>query len=236
MANELAIANETVAALDKAAENGIIAQREASQFKRTLLVSTAMGELQNLLTPKIMAPIMNLQNKSLGFRTDNPNGYPVDVVRDCLIEATLKGVYPVGNEFNILAGRCYITKEGYFHKLKDIPHFRWIEVPGIPRNVAENGALVKVALEWTHNGKQGAKDLELAIRVNRGMGTDAIIGKAIRKARAWLYTTITGQEIGDGEVDGDVIDVEVKDTKSPFEQEPQPGAAVAEEQCDTLPM
>ena len=230
MGNELVIANETVAALDKAAENGIIAQREASQFKRTLLVSTAMGELQNLLTPKIMAPIMNLQNKSLGFRTDNPNGYPVDVVRDCLIEATLKGVYPVGNEFNIIAGRCYITKEGYFHKLHDIPNFSWVEIPGIPRNVGDNGAIIKVTLEWKYNGKSCTKELELAIRVNRGMGADAIIGKALRKARAWLYTTITGQDIGDGEADGDVIDVEVKDTKSPFEQDP-----VAEEH-DTLPM
>lgn len=235
MANELAIANETVAALDKAAASGIIAQREASQFKRTLLVSTAMRELQNLLTPKIMTPIMNLQNKSLGFRTDNPAGYPVDVVRDCLIEATLKGVYPVGNEFNILAGRCYITKEGYFHKLRDIPKFSWIEVPGIPRNVGDMGAVIKVSLEWTHEGKKGAKELELAIRVNRGMGADAIIGKAIRKARAWLYTTITGQEIGDGEVDGDVIDVEVKDTKSPFEQDPKPETA-ADDKCDTLTM
>ena len=234
MSGELSIANETVAALDKAAENGIIAQREASQFKRTLLVSTAMGELQNLLTPKIMAPIMNLQNKSLGFRTDNPNGYPVDVVRDCLIEATLKGVYPVGNEFNIIAGRCYITKEGYFHKLHDIPNFSWVEIPGIPRNVGDNGAIIKVALEWTYNGKSSTKELELAIRVNRGMGADAIIGKALRKARAWLYTTITGQDIGDGEADGDVIDVEVSESPSPFEAEPKVDSG-SEEQ-ETLPM
>lgn len=234
MSGELTIANETVAALDKAAANGIIAQREASQFKRTLLVSTAMGELQNLLTPKIMAPIMNLQNKSLGFRTDNPSGYPVDVVRDCLIEATLKGVYPVGNEFNIIAGRCYITKEGYFHKLHDIPNFSWVEIPGIPRNVGDNGAIIKVALEWTYNGKSSTKELELAIRVNRGMGADAIIGKALRKARAWLYTTITGQDIGDGEADGDIIDVEAKENPSPFEADPKVDSG-SEEQ-ETLPM
>lgn len=234
MSGELSITNEMVAALDKAAANGIIAQREASQFKRTLLVSTAMGELQNLLTPKIMAPIMNLQNKSLGFRTDNPNGYPVDVVRDCLIEATLKGVYPVGNEFNIIAGRCYITKEGYFHKLHDIPNFSWVEIPGIPRNVGDNGAIIKVALEWTYNGKSSTKELELAIRVNRGMGADAIIGKALRKARAWLYTTITGQDIGDGEADGDIIDVEAKENPSPFEADPKVDSG-SEEQ-ETLPM
>lgn len=234
MGNELVIANETVAALDKAAADGILAQREASQFKRTVMVSLAIGELQNLLTPKIMAPIMNLQNTALGFRTDNQSGYPLDVVRDALIEATLKGVYPVGNEFNIIAGRCYITKEGYFHKLRDIPNFSWIEVPGIPRNAGENGAVIKVQLEWSLNGKKSSKELELAVRVNRGMGSDAIIGKALRKSRAWLYTTVTGQEIGDGEADGDVIDVPASAVKqSPFEKQPEPSS---EEKGDTLPM
>lgn len=236
MSTEMTIANETVAALDKAAENGIVAQHEASLFKRTLLVSTAMGELQNLLTPKIMEPIMNLQNKSLGFRTDRESGYPLDVVRDCLIEATLKGVYPVGNEFNILAGRCYITKEGYFHKLRDIPNFSWVEVPGIPRNIGDNGAVIKVKLEWTYNGKSDSRELELAIRVNKGMGADAIIGKSLRKARAWLYTTITGYDLGDGEVETDIVDAQVTDVPSPFEQNPQEEKAAEEEQTDTLPM
>lgn len=221
MNNSLVVANETVAALDKAAAAGMLAQKEVSQFKRTIMVSMAIGELQNLLTPKIMEPIMNLQNRSLGFRTDNPNGYPVDIVKDCLIEATLKGVYPVGNEFNIIAGRCYITKEGYFHKLRDIPNFTWIEVPGIPRNVGDTGAVVKISLEWTLDGKSFSKELELAIRVNRGMGADAIIGKATRKARAWLFTTVTGQEVGDGDVEEDnAIDITATEpaTSSPFEK------------------
>lgn len=233
MGNELVIANETVTALDKAAANGLLAQKEASQFKRMMLVSVAIGELKSLLTPKIMEPIMHLQNTSIGFKTDNPAGYPVDVVRDCLIEATLKGVYPVGNEFNIISKQCYITKEGYFHKLRDIPGFSWIETPGIPRNVGETGAIIKVQLEWTLNKQKSSKELELAIRVNRGMGADAIIGKALRKARAWLYTTVTGQEIGDGDVDGEVIDVPAEEAKSsPFEQ--QPPKAAAEE--GSLPM
>ena len=123
MSNELCIANETISALDKAAENGLVAQREVSAFKKMALVAGAIGELRNLLTPKVMAPIMALQNTSIGFKTDNPAGYPLEVVRDCLIEATLKGVYPVGNEFNIISRQCYITKEGYFHKLRDIPNF-----------------------------------------------------------------------------------------------------------------
>ena len=48
----------------------------------------------------------------------------------------------------------------------------------------------------------------MAIRVNKGMGADAIVGKLTRKARAWLYTTITGQDAGDGDAEDDTpIDV-----------------------------
>jgi len=40
------------------------------------------------------------------------------------------------------------------------------------------------------------------------MGTDAIIGKADRKARAWLYNTITGCDVSDGEI-SDLLEAEV---------------------------
>ena len=217
---ELVVANETIAALDKAAASGLLAQKEVSQFKRAFMIAEAIGELRNILTPKVMEPFMKLQNTSIGFKADGK--YPVDVVRDCVIEATLKGVYTVGNEFNIISGQCYITKEGYFHKLLDIPNFTWIETPAIPR-IGDNGAIIKVKLEWTLKGQKSEKELELAIRVNKGMGCDAIIGKAIRKARAWLYTTVTGQEIGDGDVDGEIIDVSAHEAqnKSPFEETPK---------------
>lgn len=206
--NKLTISNEAIAALDKAAENSLIAQKEASQFKRTLMVADSINELRRLLTPEVMTNIMRLQNSAIGFRTDNPAGYTVDVVTDCVIEATFKGVYPVGNEFNILKGRCYITKEGFRHKLRSIPGLSWMEIPGIPRMVAEGGAVGKIRLEWTLNGEKRSQDLEIAIRVNKDMGIDAIIGKLSRKARAWLYTTITGQDAGDGDAEDDTpIDV-----------------------------
>lgn len=235
--NELCIANETISALDKAAANGLIAQQEASAFKKMALVAGAIGELRSLLTPKVMEPIMALQNTSIGFKTDNQSGYPVDVVRDCLIEATLKGVYPVGNEFNIISRQCYITKEGYYHKLRDIPHFSWIEIPGIPVLRGDYGAIVRVVLEWTKDKKAVSRTLDLAIRVNKGMGADAIVGKAIRKARAWLFSTVTGQDAGDGDVEDAVIDVPAGDVKdapeSPFERKPEDAAEHAE---DELPM
>lgn len=233
--NELVIADATIEALDKAAAAGLLAQNQASQFRRMAMVAGSIQTLRNILTPEVMRPILELQNNPIGFLTDNQNGYNMDTVRDCLIEATLSGVFPVGNEFNIISGRCYITKAGFFHKLRDFPNFSWIETPDVPQLNRENtGAMVKVNLEWTLNKNKFERTLNLAIRVNRGMGPDAIIGKAIRKARAWLWTTITGQEVPEGESsDAVVVDAEVV-KGSPFEAKPE--APAAAETKDELPM
>ena len=235
MSNELVIANETIAALDKAAAAGLIAQKEASQFRKMAMVAGAIQELRALLTPKVMAPIMALQGSSLGFRTDKDSsgGYGIDVVRDCLIEATLQGVYPVGNEFNIISARCYITTEGFGHKLTEIPGLSYMITPTVP--VMKNGgAVVEMLVEWKYNGKSNSQIINIAVRVNAGMGTDAIIGKATRKARAWLFTAVTGQEVGEGDAGdiGDVIDVRATPA-SPFEKQPEPDA---NDNGDQLPM
>jgi hypothetical protein len=237
MSNELVkVSDELVNALDRAAENGLLAQQQTSQFKRTFMVAEAVNELRAILTPKVMDYFMKLQNTSIGFKTDRPkDGYPVDVVRDCVIDAAMNGVYCVGNEMNIIAGQCYITKNGFGHKLREIPDFSWIETPGIPKFMGDKGALIEYQLEWNHRGKKGEKTLNLAIRVNAGMGADAIIGKASRKARAWLYATVTGMEVGDGDADDAiVIDAKEEDAKSPFEQ--QPIQDVEEAEQDQLPM
>lgn len=231
----LVIAEETISALDRAAQSGLIASKEASQFKKMAMIAGSIGELRSLLTPKVMAPVMALQGSAIGFLTDKDSagGYSVDAVKDCLIESTLRGVYPVGNEFNIIAGRCYVTKEGYGGLLRrEVQNLEYMITPGIPRNVGETGAIVKMKIEWTLSGVKKEKELELCIKVNRGMGSDAIIGKATRKSRAWLYTTITGKELGEGEVGDSLADGAIDTTAtpvSPFEKPPVDGGMTEEE-------
>lgn len=244
MKNELMVKDELVLALDKAAESGLMAQQETSHFKRVFMLAGAIQELRDLLTHEVMRPIMALQNTSLGFKTDRKDGYPEDVVRDCVIAAALSGVHVVGNEMNIITGQSYITKNGFGHKLKDIQEkgypprgiktFGWIENPSVPTTNKEgSGALVHYGLEWTINGKKFEKTLPLAIKVNTGMGPDAIIGKASRKARAWLYSAITGMEFGEGDADDcTIVDGEVVPEKSPFEKQPEQPA----NSQDELPM
>lgn len=216
----LAVPEETITALDNAAASGVLAQSVASQFKKMFLLGSVMSELKKLLTPKVMEPIMQLQNSPIGFVTDRPQGYDVDTVRDCVIEASLNGVNVVGNEFNIIASRFYCAKNGLKHKLRDIPGLYKNVTPGIPKMCGDNGAIVRMHIEWTYNGKSNTKDIDFAIRVNRGMGADAIIGKATRKAYAWLYEEVTGNSVPEGEA-GDVVIMDTTATESPLEQAPQ---------------
>jgi len=217
MKNEVvAVKTEVVEALDSAVERGLAACQMAGRMSKALAVAGALQDLRAALSKEVMAAVMPLQGSALGFRTDKDKdgGYPEAVVKDCLIEASLSGVYPVGNEFNIIAGRAYITKEGMGRKLNSIPGLSWTVTPGIPEN-RNGGAIVPMAVEWSHGGKASAKELKVCVRVNSGMGADAIIGKATRKARAWLFQTVTGQEVPEGEAGDEPINVTPK--ASPFE-------------------
>ncbi len=219
---QLAVPEQTIAALDDLAKQGIVAGTVTSQFRRIFITGAVMYNMQQILTPQVMSNIMWLQNSPMGFLTDRPNGYGVDEVRACVIEAAVRGLDVLGNEFNILAGRFYATKNGLKHMLRNVPGLYKNVTPGIPKMCGENGAIITMHLDWTYNGKHQEKDIEFAIRVNRGMGADAIIGKATRKAYAWLYEEVTGNSAADGEV-GDMVPL-MPDTaaSSPLEVAPAP--------------
>ena len=194
--------DNAIVAMDKlAAEYALIRPEEAKQFSTSIKQANGIILLKNALTPEIMKPIMALQGSSLGFRTDKDKdgGYPEPVVQECVIEATMRGLPILGNQFNIISARCYITKEGFGTLLAKIPGLRYMITPGIPK-MTSSGAEAPVHVEWKYNGESNSKDLTFPIRVNSGMGADAINGKATRKARAWLYMQVTGMEVNDGEV------------------------------------
>ena len=198
--------SSAIVALDKAAAEANLVAAETSPFRRMVRTANAMAYIKEALTDDVMKPIMALQGSPLGFRTDRDNGdkppYGIAVVKDCLIEATLRGLQPCGNQWNIIGGRMYITKEGFGSLLSAIPGLSYMITPGIPQNTSQ-GAIAPVHLEWSLKGERHEKDINLPIRVNAGQGADAINGKAMRKARAWLYAQITGMELGDGEAGSD---------------------------------
>lgn len=188
--------------LDMLAESGVACLDAKQGFERAMLTALCVGQLKEALTEEVMAPIMSLQGSMLGFRTDKDNqgGYPLNVVKEALINAVMVGLLPCGNQFNILAGRMYITKEGFTYLLDKLGVAYRIDL-GVP--VSKNGgALVHADIVWQDKAAQTqTKALDIPVRVNNGMGTDAILGKADRKAKCWLYNNLTHSTLSDGDVD-----------------------------------
>lgn len=180
-------------------------------FQKAFLMASGIKQLKELLTNQYMAPIMELQGSKLGFRTDKDRnkdgtpgpGYPIEVVRDCVIEAVLNGLQVTGNQFNIIAGNCYPTKEGCGYRLNTYPGLKYQIICGLPRvNDQNTSAAIDVKIKWHLKGEgQNEETIPIPIRVNSMMGIDAIIGKATRKARAWLLSRITGTEVTDVDIE-----------------------------------
>ncbi|GEM_PF-6072431 len=189
-------------------------------FTRAVNMAESYTQLRAMLTPEVLKPIMALQGSSLGFKTDKI--YGEDVVKDALIEGTIKGFYPVNNELNILAGRQYSTKEGFHGWFRRASEKGRCTFPiwklSVPKMVSD-GAVVTgtISCEW------GKKKIELTneeipIKVNERMGADAILGKAERKLFARLYARCTGQVASDGDLSDGAMEV----TATPVAENNQP--------------
>lgn len=200
---ELATIAQTAETLDRLTTSGVAIMRQDGNFTKALQLADVMRQMQDTLTPENMRAVMALQGNLLGFRTDKDDkgGYPPNVVRDCLIASVLLGLTPCGNQFNIIAGRPYVTKEGFTHLLRSIPRLEYSLAVDVPR-MANNGGGAVCSCVITYrvgDGEKKTETIERAVRMNAGMGADAIVGKMERKALKHLYTVITGQAIEDGD-------------------------------------
>lgn len=199
------------ARVDELAGNALALLRPQS-FAQSLALARSVQDIRALLTPELMEPVMELANTPLGFLTDRASGeelkkygpYTVEQIKDVLIEATIRGYHPVGNEFNVIKGRFYAAKAGVRRKVLElVTDFR--ESYGVP--LAKNGgAVVACKAEWKRDGKPDALEAEIPVRENAGMGADAILGKAQRKFLARILDRVTGVQTPDGEVDDGAID------------------------------
>ena len=174
-------------------------------FEKAFIVSSAISTLRESLSTEFMKPIMSLQGSRLGFLTDKDKsgGYPEKAVKDCIIDAVLLGLQPTGNHFNIIAGNMYPTREGFGHLLTQVPNLRYnLEYPEV--NLSEKGKVshVTVKITWTINGDEAKKQsIRFPIKSNAYTSEDALIGKAERKSRRWLFNTIKGTDVSDGDVE-----------------------------------
>jgi len=188
----------------------------ASGFADELAVAQAFVDMRALLTDEVMTPVMSLMNTDLGFRTDRDpktskepvTAYPVATVRECFIEAKLRGLHLCGNEWNIISGRTYVAQAGFKRKVREATGGTFEPSYDVPV-ISPDGksARVKCRGRWQLNGQQftigiGAEDpCEFSIRVNAYMGADAVVGKAERKLHKRVYERITGREVPESTLD-----------------------------------
>lgn len=194
-------ASAGIEALDAIVAYGRSAMKLANGMRKSLMRSNYIARMRSALTPEVMGAVMYLQGSELGFLTDKDKegGYPVNVVRDCVISAAAKGLAPVENQFNIIGGRMYVTTNGCLQILADLG-VRHSETAAIPQLGADR-AKTKVLVEWEEDGQRQSKELEFEVRLNKGMGVDGANGKAIRKARMWLVNRISGMTLADADAE-----------------------------------
>lgn len=177
----------------------VTSKKNIEGFQMAFHVAKGIKKLNEMITEDYMKEIMPLQGTSLGFKTDKV--YPVTTVKKCLIEAVLWGVQPWGNQFNIIADNMYITGEGFTYLLKKISGLKYEMIPGIPKLLDKTGE-VEMNIKWQlGNAPAEERVILFVVKVNSYMGTDAVIGKAKRKAKCWLFNHINNVEITDADAD-----------------------------------
>lgn len=174
------------------------------------LAANVVNSLRDALTDEVMIRVfMPLMNKKIGFLTDRDPSrpgkdgktivtYSVDVVRNCIIDAAFIGLLPTGNQFNIISGVMYPTKEGYTFLLKKLGT-KYIIQKTPMQDISEKCAAVSCKVSYSFNGENNGFSIVATIKKDSYSSMDQILGKAERKAKKALFEYITGCDFGDAD-------------------------------------
>lgn len=190
--------------------NEILLSTTKNHFHMAALKANAIAQLKKILTDELVKGIKDsLENTRLGYMTDSKEGYNIETTRLCLIEAALDGQYWHGNEFNIIAGNKYITKEGFIGRMSRNPDFTDVKIQlGLPIwNESDKKAVVKFKASWKYQSHSDNLEDEIPIKLQYTKTgycvttDDAIFGKANRKIRARIWEQATGNYLADGDIE-----------------------------------
>lgn len=167
------------------------------------------------LTPAVVKEVaMPLMNRRCGFLTDrngkaNTKGqilptYTEDVVRDAIIDAITIGLLPVGNQFNIIGGRMYPTKEGYTALLAKLG-VRYTPFIGAPKAKEQDYIVFpcKMTYYLESEAKKEVKNYtaDIILPCHPYDGIDQLRGKAERRLKKQLFEFLSGMDFGDADED-----------------------------------
>lgn len=206
---------ELPATILAAQEKFEVALRDASaidivnNFGAAFNAARVITLLREALTDEVMAKVfMPLMNTKVGFRTDrdgkpDKNGkvkplYDIATVRDAIIDAAIIGLLPTGNQFNIISGTMYPTKEGYTVLLKKIGAKYIIDVQQ-DRSQNPSFAEFPCKISYSYNGEKNSLTVVATVRRDQYSSNDQLRGKAERRAKKALYEYLTGTDYGDAD-------------------------------------
>lgn len=183
----------------------------ADNVEYVFAASAAVQTLRNILTQDVVETyFMPLMGTRIGFLTDRdkevngkkPVPYGWETIRDCVIDGACKGLAPIQNQINIIAGNMYPTKEGFTALLKKIG-VKYIINKG-PDTSAPTSTTASIACKIFYEYKGEKKDYTLIAtpKKNQYSSLDQLQGKAERKAKKHLYEYLTGIDLGDADEDG----------------------------------
>ena len=206
---------ELPATIVAAQEKFEVALRDASaidivnNFGAAFNAARVITLLREALTDEVMARVfMPLMNTKVGFRTDRDGKpdkqgrvkplYDVPTVRDAIIDAAIIGLLPTGNQFNIISGTMYPTKEGYTVLLKKIGAKYVIDVQ---QDRSQNPAFAEFPckITYSYNGEKNSLTINATVRRDQYSSNDQLRGKAERRAKKALYEYLIGTDYGEAD-------------------------------------
>ena len=212
-----------------AAECAMTLEKAGNNISGALAVAENMHRLRQLITPQMLDSVSALQGTPLGFKTDRtkaksgPREYSPEELRDPFIEATVRGFRAIGNEFNIIAGNFYGAKAGFERKVRTFPGLTDFSAMYDVEEFSGGMAKIQCVATWVIDGqpdefirrkgnvKGQVFDNRIRVRINEGMGHDAVIGKAQRKFYAAIYDYLIGAETATPEGDPDDLPLGLPD-------------------------
>lgn len=207
--------------LDRTVRAAAVTIAKASPVVRAFVQAKAILAIKGCITPAIMADLKQLMDTPLGFKTDRKPGakkynkttnqmepvppYHDNTLKECFVVALLGGATIDGNEFNILVGQTYFTKEFMQRKVLTWPGLTDFELSiSPPMKHGDKTAACSAKATWKINGepkaleffKTDAVDLRIVVNAHDTSGTDQLIGMAESKVLRRVVKTLTGMNFG----------------------------------------
>lgn len=198
-------------AIDQTAGDMALLLREsktAGSMQFAVASAVAMDAMRSSLTPEVMKYVMKLQGKPHGFLTDRDKGkklergryeegegYDIETVTECLIIACAKGAHVMGNEFNIIKAKVYLTREYYASRNDEIlgaPNWSAKLVDIVRKGGA---ALGRGMVWWRDSAGEHKFSADFEVKTDPESTYDFIKGKWERRAYRMIFEKNTGVRV-----------------------------------------